>query len=63
MFKEPLETPEQNRSAQIRIHQKMDEVAKKVADPLQSDADFMNNLMDLTTLNIMAESHDHPAKG
>ena len=55
MYKEPF--IKSNAAAAVRVEQKMEQVAAKVVDPDQSDADFTANLMDLCTLNRMAESH------
>ena len=57
MYKEPFASRETNAAAALRVKQKMEQVAVKVADQDQSDADFMANLLDLCTLNRMAESH------
>ena len=57
MYKEPFASQETNAAAALRVEQKMEQVAAKVADHNQSDADFTANLLDLCTLNRMAESH------
>jgi len=57
MYKEPFAPKETNAAAALRVEQKMEEVAAKVANPEQNDADFTANLLDLCTLNRMAESH------
>ena len=57
MYKEPFASRETNAAAALRVEQKIADVAAKVADPEQSDADFTANLLDLCTLNRVAESH------
>jgi hypothetical protein len=57
MYKEPYVSKETNDAAALRVEEKMEQVATKVADPDQSDTDFTANLLDLCTLNRMAESH------
>lgn len=61
MYKEPFASKETNAAAALRVEQKMASTAEKVANPEQSDADFMANLTDLCVLNRMAESHDTAA--
>jgi hypothetical protein len=57
MYKEVFASKETNAAVALRVEQKMKQVAAKVADPDQSDADFTANLLGLCTLNRMAESH------
>ena len=57
MYKEPFASKETNAAAALRVEQKIKQVAAKVADPDQNDADFTANLLDLCMLNRMAESH------
>jgi len=57
MYKEPFASKETNAVAALHVEQKMEQVVAKVADQGQSDADFTANLLDLCTLNRMAESH------
>ena len=62
MYKEPFASKEPNAAAALRVEQKMEQVAAKVADPDQSDADFTANLLDLCTLNRMIERKEGETK-
>jgi len=62
MYKEPFISKETNDTIALRTEQKMKQVAVKVMDTNQTDADFIGNLLDLCTLNRMAESHQANAK-
>ena len=57
MYKEPFVSKETNAATAQRIEQKIEQVAIKVANLDQCDADFTANLLDLCTLHRMAESH------
>ena len=59
MYKEIITTEDVNRSMEKRITEKMKQVAGKVLSS-ESNEDFTKNLLDLCTLNRMAESHSRP---
>lgn len=58
MFKDPILSKEHNAVSRIRIGQKLEEAAAVVGTPEQSDSDFMAAILDVATLNLMADSHD-----
>lgn len=57
MFKEPLASQHQNKMNKKRIELEMNKAAGNVLDETQSDESFFNNLLDLCTLNKMADSY------
>ena len=59
MYKEIITTEDVNKSMEKRITEKMKQVAEKVLSS-ESNEDFTKNLLDLCTLNRMAESHNRP---